>query len=88
VHEAFPDVPVIGMGGVRTGWDALELILAGAAMVSVGTAIFHDPSACPRIARELEEELASRGAERLADVIGLAHETGRRPGRKLSPNLL
>ena len=88
VHEAFPDVPIIGMGGVRTGWDALELILAGAAMVSVGTAIFHDPSACPRIARELEEELASRGVERLTDVIGLAHETGRRPGRKLSPNLL
>jgi len=40
----------------------------------VGTAIFHDPSACPRIARELEEELASRGIERAADVVGLAHE--------------
>jgi len=88
VHEAFPDVPVIGMGGVRTGWDALELILAGAAMVSVGTVIFHDPSACARIVRELEEELASRGIDRVADAIGLAHESGRRPSRKLSPNLL
>jgi dihydroorotate dehydrogenase (NAD+) catalytic subunit len=88
VHEAFPDVPVIGMGGVCTGWDALELILAGAAAVSVGTAIFHDPSACARIVRELEEELASRGIDRAADAIGLAHEPARQPARKLSPNVL
>ncbi|MBO0771182.1 MAG: dihydroorotate dehydrogenase [Actinobacteria bacterium] len=74
VHEALPDVPIIGMGGVRTGRDALELILAGAAMVSVGTTIFHDPSACLRILRELDDELAARGVERLADVIGLAHQ--------------
>ena len=88
VHEAFPDIPIIGMGGVRTGWDALELILAGAAMVSVGTSIFHDPSACARIVRELEDELASRGVERVADVIGLAHESAQRPNRKLSGNVL
>ena len=74
VREALPDVPIIGMGGVRTGRDALELILAGATLVSVGTAIFHDPSACVRIVRELEEELAQRGIERLSDVVGLAHE--------------
>jgi len=82
VHEAFPDIPIIGMGGVRTGRDALELMLAGAATVSVGTAIFHDPSACPRIVRELEEELASRGIERAADVVGLAHEPGRLAGHR------
>ena len=88
VREALPDVPIIGMGGVRTGRDALEVILAGAAMVSVGTAIFHDPSACARILRELEEELASRGIERLADVIGLAHEPRAAQGRKLSGSAL
>ena len=88
VHEAFPDVPIIGMGGVRTGRDALELMLAGAATVSVGTAIFHDPSACPRIVRELEEELASRGIERAADVVGLAHEPGQIPGRSRWRNVL
>jgi dihydroorotate dehydrogenase (NAD+) catalytic subunit len=74
VREALPDVPIIGMGGVMTGLDALELIAAGASMVSVGTAIFHDPSACARILRELDEELARRGIEKMSDVVGLAHE--------------
>ncbi len=76
VREALPEIPIIGMGGVLTGRDALELMLAGATMVSVGTALFHDPSACLRIARELEEELTRRGIGRVADVIGIAHEHG------------
>jgi dihydroorotate dehydrogenase (NAD+) catalytic subunit len=88
VHEAYPEVPIIGMGGVRSGRDALELILAGASMVSVGTTIFHDPSACVRILRELEEELADRGIERVVDAIGMAHEPHRMPGRRLSGNVL
>jgi dihydroorotate dehydrogenase (NAD+) catalytic subunit len=88
VREALPDTPIIGMGGIRTGRDALEFILAGAAMVSIGTTIFHDPSACIRILRELEEELSSRGVERLADIIGLAHEPYPAPGRRLSGSSL
>jgi dihydroorotate dehydrogenase (NAD+) catalytic subunit len=87
VREALPDVPIIGMGGVRTGQDALELILAGATLVSVGTAIFHDPSACMRIVRELEEELARRGVERLPDVVGLAHEPSSNSRRRLTGNV-
>jgi dihydroorotate dehydrogenase (NAD+) catalytic subunit len=86
VREALPGVPIIGMGGVRTGLDALELILAGASMVSVGTTLFHDPSACVRILRELEEELAVRGVERLADVVGLAQQPSA-VARALSPNV-
>jgi dihydroorotate dehydrogenase (NAD+) catalytic subunit len=74
VSEALPAVPIIGMGGVMTGRHALELMLAGASMVSVGTAIFHDPSACARILRELDDELATRGIERLSEVVGAAHE--------------
>jgi dihydroorotate dehydrogenase (NAD+) catalytic subunit len=74
VRAALPDVPIIGMGGVVTGKDALELILAGASMVGIGTAIFHDPSACIRIIRELDEELARRGVERVSELVGLAHE--------------
>jgi dihydroorotate dehydrogenase (NAD+) catalytic subunit len=85
VRQALPDVPIIGMGGVLTGRDALEFILAGASMVGVGTAIFHDPSACARILRELDDELTRRGVSRLTELVGLAHEmragaTGRLAG--------
>ncbi|HEY2079748.1 MAG TPA: dihydroorotate dehydrogenase [Streptosporangiaceae bacterium] len=86
VREALPGVPIIGMGGVRTGLDALELILAGASMVSVGTTIFHDPSACARILHELEEELTARGVDRLADVVGLAHQPPAVTARVLNPS--
>jgi dihydroorotate dehydrogenase (NAD+) catalytic subunit len=72
-REAFPGVPIIGVGGVRTGRDALELLLAGASMVAVGTELIHDPSACSRVLRELEEELAALGVDRAVDVIGQAH---------------
>ena len=78
VRAAFPGVPIIGTGGVRTGRDALELLLAGASMIAVGTEIMHDPSACSRVLRELEEELAAIGVDRAADVVGQAH---RAPGR-------
>ncbi|MFL6137804.1 MAG: dihydroorotate dehydrogenase [Frankiaceae bacterium] len=77
VHQAMPDVPILGMGGIRTGLDALELVLAGASAVSVGTAVFHDPSAPARVLRELAAALAERGVERLADVVGLAHRPPR-----------
>jgi len=81
VKQALPDVPIIGMGGVRSGRDALELILAGASMVSVGTEIFHDPSACDRILRELGDELARAGLDRLTDAVGLAHQRINNPPR-------
>ncbi len=61
------------MGGVRTGRDAHEQLLAGASMIAVGPQLMHDPSACSRVLRELEEELARMGVDRAADVIGQAH---------------
>ena len=73
VHAALPDVPILGMGGIRTGLDALEFLLAGASAVSVGTTVFGDPSAPVRVLRELEQALADRGISRLSDVVGLAH---------------
>jgi dihydroorotate dehydrogenase (NAD+) catalytic subunit len=73
VHEALPETPIIGTGGVSCGRDALEFLLAGASMVGVGTEILHDPSACARIQRELEEELAAMGVDRVADIVGQAH---------------
>ena len=43
-----PEVPILGMGGVRTGLDVLEMVLAGASAVSIGTVLFNDPSAPTR----------------------------------------
>lgn len=73
VHAAYPQLPILGMGGVRTGHDALEFLAAGASAVSVGTVVFGDPSAPWRIADELAIELETRGYEKLTDVIGAAH---------------
>ena len=73
VHAAMPHVPLMGIGGIRTGLDALEFFLAGARAVQVGTVIFNDPSAPTRISRELRAALAARGVDRLSDVVGLAH---------------
>ncbi len=73
VHAAMPDVPILGMGGIRSGLDALEFVLAGASAVSVGTVTFHDPSAPIRVLRELRAALAERGIDRLSDAVGLAH---------------
>jgi len=85
-RQALPEVPIIGIGGVRTGRDALELILAGATLVGVGTVIFHDPAACDRIQRELDDELTARGFDRLADLTGLAHQPN--PAMALRPRRL
>ncbi len=73
VHAALPEVPILGVGGVRTGMDALELLAAGASAVSVGTVVFHDPGAPMRVLVELRQELAARGFSRLQDVVGIAH---------------
>jgi dihydroorotate dehydrogenase (NAD+) catalytic subunit len=73
VHAALPDVPIVGMGGIMTGLDALQFVLAGASAVAVGTAIFHDPRAPVRILGELRDALTARGFRRLADAVGYAH---------------
>jgi dihydroorotate dehydrogenase (NAD+) catalytic subunit len=73
VHAALPDVPILGMGGIRTGLDALQFVLAGASAVSVGTATFGDPSAPLRVLAELEQALADRGFSQLVDAVGHAH---------------
>ena len=73
VHQALPDVPILGMGGIRTGLDALQFLLAGASAVSVGTTVFGDPSAPVRVLAELGQALSDRGIEHVRDVIGLAH---------------
>ena len=73
VYAALPQVPILGMGGVSTGRDALELILAGASGVSVGTASFGNPTALIQIRDELQTLLAARGFATLSQAVGYAH---------------
>lgn len=73
VRDVLPDIPLIGMGGIRSGADAFEFILAGADAVSVGTVIFHDPSAPARIHRELAQIASARGFASLRDAVSYAH---------------
>lgn len=73
VAQALPGTTIIGVGGVRTGADALEFMAAGASAVQVGTAIFNDPSAPHRVVTELRDELAARGFAKATEAIGFAH---------------
>ena len=73
VHQAFPNTPIVGMGGVATGRDAFELILAGASAVSVGTATFGNPNAAMQIKEELSQLLTKNGFSDFLDAIGFAH---------------
>ena len=63
-------VPVIGMGGIMTGADALEFLVAGAAAVEVGTASFIDPDAAARIVAEIEGWCEAHGIAAVRDVVG------------------
>jgi dihydroorotate dehydrogenase (NAD+) catalytic subunit len=61
VHAALPELPIVGVGGVASGWDATELLLAGATAVQVGTATFADPRAPARVLAELRALEAAAG---------------------------
>jgi dihydroorotate dehydrogenase (NAD+) catalytic subunit len=66
-------LPIVGMGGVETGRDALELHAAGASAVALGTALFADPETPIRIRSELAAECAALGVDSFADIVGAAH---------------
>jgi dihydroorotate dehydrogenase (NAD+) catalytic subunit len=80
-------LPIVGMGGVRSGRDALEFLAAGAHAVALGTVLFADPNAPERVRRELREELRARGVVRADDAVGVAHEDGLRRTPKVDPRL-
>ncbi len=66
--SAAVQIPIIGMGGIATGQDALEFLASGATAIAVGTQNFRDPMAAERVRSGLAAELASRGIERLSDL--------------------
>jgi dihydroorotate dehydrogenase (NAD+) catalytic subunit len=66
-------LPIVGMGGISTGRDALDFLAAGASRIALGTILFGDPDAPGRVRRELAEELETRGLAHATDATGLAH---------------
>jgi dihydroorotate dehydrogenase (NAD+) catalytic subunit len=68
VARAHPGTPIIGTGGVESGEDAVEMLLAGASAVGVGTVTFREPRAMLRIIDELEAWCLARGVSRVADL--------------------
>lgn len=66
-------VPIIGVGGIETADDVLEMMYAGAAAVEVGAANLIDPYACKNIIEELPRRMEAYGIARLSDIIGRAH---------------
>jgi dihydroorotate dehydrogenase (NAD+) catalytic subunit len=72
-HAAFPSAPIVGVGGVVAGTDAIELLLAGAAAVQVGTAAFVDPRAPARVLAEVARWCRDHRVTRVAELRGAAH---------------
>jgi dihydroorotate dehydrogenase (NAD+) catalytic subunit len=73
VHAALPDLPIVGVGGVASGADAAELILAGAHAVQVGTATFADPRAPAHVLQELEAWAHRTARPSIRANVGAAH---------------
>ena len=64
------NIPIIGMGGIQTGEDAMEFILAGATAVAVGTANFNNPFATEQVAAGIETYMSQMGVDDIRDLIG------------------
>ena len=79
VHACYAatGLPIVGMGGVQSGRDALELVACGARDVALGTVLFADPGAPSRVRAELAEALAEAGVASADDAYGIAHASGK-----------
>ena len=73
VHAAHPTLPIVGVGGVATGSEAVELIMAGASAVQVGTATFADPEAPRHVLEGLRDWCRHHEVRAVADLVGAAH---------------
>jgi dihydroorotate dehydrogenase (NAD+) catalytic subunit len=73
VRAALPDLPIVGVGGVSDGPTAVELLLAGASAVQVGTATFADPRAPAQVLAQIEAWCRGHGVATVAELVGAAH---------------
>ena len=73
VRQALPDIPIIGMGGISTAEDVIEMMLAGATAVQVGAANLVEPFACKNIIDSLPAVMEKYSINNLTDIIGGAH---------------
>ena len=74
VASTYPDLPIVGVGGIATAEDAVQYLRAGASAVQVGTANFANPRATMRIKDELTAWCDEQGVVRVSDLIGTAHK--------------
>ena len=70
VHQAFPDIPLVGMGGIMSAHDAIEFLLAGATAIAVGTATFVNPTSVLDVARGIEQFLVDNAIADVNELIG------------------
>ncbi len=73
VHRAMPDLPIVGVGGVTSAADAVELLLAGASAVQIGTASFAEPRAVEHVRDELRAWCGRHDVRHVTDLVGAAH---------------
>ena len=73
VAAAYPELPIVGVGGIADAEDAVQYLRAGASAVQVGTATFADPRSTARVTTDLEAWCRAAGVVRVADLIGTAH---------------
>ncbi|HKY17218.1 MAG TPA: dihydroorotate dehydrogenase [Microthrixaceae bacterium] len=72
-HVALPDLPIVGVGGISTGSDAVEMMLAGASAIQVGTASFADPRACGSVLAEVGEWCRRHAVTTVKELCGGGH---------------
>ncbi len=75
VHQVYQvckrhNIPIIGQGGITTAEDALEFLIAGAATVGIGTALFYDPLVCPKINQGIAAYLQKHGMNNVSELVG------------------
>jgi dihydroorotate dehydrogenase (NAD+) catalytic subunit len=76
VRSRLPRLPIIGVGGISRGVDAIEMMMAGASCIQVGTATFANPRAAMRIDREMRQWARKHGVNNWTEVVNAAHKGG------------